>query len=130
MIALTPQLLGSGEANSKKSLASSFAIFILAMSLNTAVINSNTSSPLLVDNCTSVQKRELNWGVLLSFGRQMWRSHSQSSVHLPTNQSPRYSKCLLVVDSPTVPDITRHYVRVNIFLETESYASGKGPKRA
>lgn len=72
MIALTPQLLGPGEADSKKSLATSgFAILFLAMSLNTTVTCSNTSSPVLVDIMLLYKKRELNWGTLLSFGRQI-----------------------------------------------------------
>lgn len=63
MIVLPPQLLGPGDADSKKSLTtSSFAVLLQAMSLNKTVTDSNTSSAVLVDIVAIVIKRESAFG--------------------------------------------------------------------
>lgn len=114
MIALTSQLLGPGEAESKKRLTtSSFAILFLAVSLNMTGTNSNPSSPVLVTLCL-LQGENLHSGSTAVFGRQIGRSPSWNSVHLLTIHTPMYTVCGLLIHTS---------VWCHQSLETESHAS-------
>lgn len=84
--------IGPREADSKKSLAtSSFAILLLASSLNKTVTNSNTTSAVLVDIVLVLQKGNLHLGGSAVFWDADIENATFDSVHLPADQSPIYS---------------------------------------
>lgn len=92
IIALTAQLLGPREADSKKSLAtSSFAILLLALSLNKTVTNSNTTSAVLVDIILVLQKGNLHLGGSAVLWNADIEKTTFDSVHLPINQNLIYN---------------------------------------